>query len=370
MWFDYKPYVNVAERRKRAAAAMKRRKKKGLPVDPVVITGKGIATSFWGRAWCTHLEALGDYANRLPRGRTYARNGSVCHLEIVPGRVKALVMGTELYEVELTITRLPATRWRQLKKRCAGAVGSVLELLEGRISDAVMREITNPTEGMFPTVRQIKTNCSCPDWAGVCKHVAAAFYGVGARLDERPDLLFTLRGVDLQELIDEGAGALTRVTGKGGARRLTGDGIGDVFGIDLIDDGHAPDRPSPSIRDGKPMKRAVTDAAPIKSAVRATDRRGPKIAAKRKAGKRSNSTRPTPSTFKEGAVTGASVAALRRKLGLTQIQLARLLGMSAASVARWESVRGRLELHSRSEAALRRVARMTPLGAKRALSGL
>jgi uncharacterized Zn finger protein len=188
----------VAEKRRRAEKKLAQMKKKGRAITPVRPEGRTIARTFWGKAWCDNLESYSDYENRLPRGRTYLRNGSVVHLEIAGGRVEALVSGSELYRVEIDITALGPARWKKIKKACSGGIASLVELLQGKLSAGVMATITRPREGLFPTPKEISLKCSCPDWAGMCKHVAAALYGVGARLDEQPHLLFLLRQVDQQ----------------------------------------------------------------------------------------------------------------------------------------------------------------------------
>src|SRR6202453_2822324 len=106
-YYGFKPYVPVAQRRREAQRELEKLRKKGLVVQPVSINGRVIAKTFWGKAWCDNLESYSDYANRLPRGRTYARNGSVVHLEIQPGRIAARVSGSDLYSVEITIAALP-----------------------------------------------------------------------------------------------------------------------------------------------------------------------------------------------------------------------------------------------------------------------
>src|SRR5258708_14947044 len=108
----------------------------GQAVSPVVIEGRAIVSTFWGKAWCTNLESYSDFENRLPRGRTYVRNGSVVHLEIQPGRISALVSGSELCSVEITISSLPDPHWQCVKRQCAGPIRSLVELLQGRISSS------------------------------------------------------------------------------------------------------------------------------------------------------------------------------------------------------------------------------------------
>ena len=228
----WKPYVPVAKRRAQAARKMAALRKKGADIQPVEIEGRKIARSFWGEAWCDHLESFSDYDNRLPRGRTYVRNGSVCHLAIKKGKVEAKVMGSELYDVRVRIDTLPKRSWNAVKKHCSGQIGSLIELLQGALSDNIMAVVTDREEGLFPTPAEIHFDCDCPDWAGMCKHIAAVLYGVGARLDNDPSLLFRLRGVHHEELVDAQV-AIPRGTGKGKSKKLSTDSLGDVFGIDL-----------------------------------------------------------------------------------------------------------------------------------------
>ena len=183
-WYGgWAPYVPVAERRRKAERAMAKRRKAGHPVSPVIVTGRAIATTFWGKAWCDNLESYRDYENRLPRGRTYVRNGSVVDLQIAPGRVAAVVSGSELYEVTISVKETPKTQWRAMCSDCAGGIDSLVELLQGRLSKAVMERLCRQQGGLFPRPSEIRFSCSCPDYAVMCKHVAAVLYGVGARLD-------------------------------------------------------------------------------------------------------------------------------------------------------------------------------------------
>src|SRR4030095_12578779 len=182
------------------------------------------------------LEHYSDFANRLPRGRTYLRNGSVVDLKIKSGTVTSLVSGTELYSVKVHCAALPKTHWKAICKDCAGAVDSLVELLQGRFSKAVMSRICERKTGLFPSPGEIQFSCSCPDSASMCKHVAAVLYGIGARLDQSPELLFLLRSVDHQELI---AHAGTELPGANArtkhARVLKVDNLSEIFGIDIAD---------------------------------------------------------------------------------------------------------------------------------------
>jgi uncharacterized Zn finger protein len=166
------PYVTVAERQEKARKQLEKMKKKGLNVQPVQLSGRKIAASFWGKGWCDHMESFSDYSNRLPRGRSYVRNGSVCHLEIKSGQIMAIVSGSALYNVSISINPLTAKKWDAVKRCCAGRIGSLIDLLRGKLDHGVMEVVTNRKEGLFPLPGEIKFDCDCPDWAGMCKHVA------------------------------------------------------------------------------------------------------------------------------------------------------------------------------------------------------
>ena len=265
-WYGYgwRPYVSVATRRAQARKKMDALRKKGVDIQPVVIEGRKIAKTFWGEAWCDHLESYSDYANRLPRGRTYVRNGSVCHLEINQGEILAKVSGSVLYNLRIQIKTLPGKKWSAIKQRCAGQVGSLLELLQGKLSDHVMQVVTDRNEGLFPSPAEISLKCDCPDWAVMCKHVAAVLYGVGARLDERPELLFKLRGVDHEELIAADAeAAVSAATSRGTSKRLEGGELADVFGIELDTSEAAAAASKPA---KKKSRKTMTEALPAKAA--------------------------------------------------------------------------------------------------------
>ena len=200
-WCGWPKYVSVAERRKKARKTIAKLTKKGAKFNPVTINGKTIANTFWGKSWCKNLESYSDFANRLPRGRTYVRNGSVVDLNIKPGKISAIVFGSDMYNIEIEIAALSKQQWSTIIKECSGKIDSLLELLQGKFSKSVMEIITRPRSGLFPHPKEIKLSCSCPDYANMCKHVAAVLYGIGARLDQEPTALFELRKVDHTDLI-------------------------------------------------------------------------------------------------------------------------------------------------------------------------
>ena len=267
-YYGWKPYVSVAERRREAMREIEKRRKKGHLISPVTIDGRTIAKTFWGKSWCENLERYSDYANRLPRGRTYVRNGSVVDLQIKPGSIQALVSGSELYEITLKIAPVGKQRWKSICKDCAGAIDSLVELLQGRFSKGVMERICRQSQGLFPSPAEIKLSCSCPDWAGMCKHVAAVLYGVGARFDNQPELLFRLREVDEKELIVKAGKALPLSRQAPAAQKVLGDeDLSDIFGLDMAQ--------SIGTDVGSPKKKAAAKATKKKTA-RRPRRKSPK----------------------------------------------------------------------------------------------
>jgi uncharacterized Zn finger protein len=231
-WSYFKPYVSVAKRRANALREVKKLEKKGHKTAPVQIDGLKIAKTFWGKAWCDHLESYSDFSNRLPRGRTYARNGSVVDLQIEPGKVTSLVSGSSLYRITINIKPLASGCWQNVKSKCGGQIGSMVELLQGKLSKSVMEIVTHREGGMFPAPKEIEMSCSCPDYAGMCKHIAATLYGVGNRLDHQPELLFKLRQVDHLELIAQAA-IPTAKSKSSKQKTIAIEQLGDVFGIEL-----------------------------------------------------------------------------------------------------------------------------------------
>jgi uncharacterized Zn finger protein len=228
------PYVPVAERRRKAALAMQKLAKKGTVVSPVTLEGKKIAATFWGKAWCDNLESYRDYDNRLPRGRTYVRNGSVVDLQIGPNEVTAIVSGSELYTVRISVGEVARAQWKSICADCAGGIDSLVELLQGRLSKGVMERICRQGTGLFPKPSEIRFSCSCPDSASMCKHVAAVLYGVGSRLDLKPELLFLLRSVSEKDLVaDIGTTLPMSRQGPAAGKVLETDDMAALFGLDM-----------------------------------------------------------------------------------------------------------------------------------------
>lgn len=291
---EWRPYVPVAERRRRATRKIVSMKKTGRDVSPVEVTGRRIATTFWGEAWCKNLEAYSDYENRLPRGRTYVRNGSVLDLQIEAGRVRALVSGNDLYTVSIAITSLKKKRWKEIKGQCAGQIDSLVELLQGSISKGVMEVVTRKGQGLFPSPGEIRLDCSCPDWATMCKHVAASLYGVGARLDHRPELLFTLRGVDPTEMVETAADRVVQRRRPARGRVLEAGDLSSVFGVEIDMGAASPGRGETST--GQVGKREGWKPRAKKGAARRPKAAPGKATASKRASKKA--TRTTKTTTK------------------------------------------------------------------------
>ncbi len=269
----WKPYVPVAKRQAQAEKAAAKAKKAGKDLHPVRIEGRAIARTFWGKAWCDNLEAYSDFENRLPRGRTYVRNGSVIDLKIEPGKVRALVVGSSLYHIEIGITAVPSIQWKLLAKECTDAIASLVELLQGKLSKAVMERICQPKTGLFPTPKDIQLSCSCPDWATMCKHLAAVLYGVGARLDAQPELLFALRQVDANDLVTQAAEASVKTRKTPAKGKVLDDSqLADVFGIEMDIPADLPEtKKKAGTRKSKAAEPpAVVSKIPAKKKIRAT----------------------------------------------------------------------------------------------------
>jgi uncharacterized Zn finger protein len=258
VYFEWRPYVSVAKRRQQAAREVAKLRKRGRAVAPVTIEGRTIARTFWGKSWCRNLEQYSDYENRLPRGRTYVRNGSVIDLGIAAGEVSALVSGSEIYRVAVNVSPVPEARYDLICRDCAGSIDSLVELLQGRFSKGVMERLCRQGEGLFPAPKEIRFSCSCPDVASMCKHVAAVLYGVGARLDEKPDLLFTLRGADPADLIARAGADVPLSTQAPSAEKILDSGqLGEIFGIEM-----AEAAPPPAAEPATPRRKAAGKKKP------------------------------------------------------------------------------------------------------------
>jgi uncharacterized Zn finger protein len=264
-----------------------------------VVEGRTIVKTFWGKAWCENLERYSDFENRLPRGRTYVRNGSVIDLQIAPGQINALVSGSQIYKVKVTVAPVAKARWKSICKDCAGGIDSLVELLQGRLSKAVMERVCRQKTGLFPSPQEIHLSCSCPDWADMCKHVAAVLYGIGARLDQQPDLIFRLHNLDEKELIAATGSALPQAGKAPAAGKILGDeDVSALFGLDMAPE-TAADGGSRGVKTVKAKraqprtgKRVPEPAGKVKDKVRATVSAG-------KRSKQATRARPAPGSKKK-----------------------------------------------------------------------
>jgi uncharacterized Zn finger protein len=315
-YYAWKPYVPVAKRKKQAADKVAKMKKKGESVSPVVIEGRAIARTFWGKSWCENLERYSDYENRLPRGRTYVRNGSVIDLKIARSEICAMVSGSEIYTVRIAISALPQSKWKALCADCAGSVDSLVELLQGRFSKAVMERVCAPDKGLFPSPKEIKLSCSCPDWADMCKHVAAVLYGVGARLDASPELLFTLRDVNHAELVTRAGDGLQVPKAPASSKRvMNGGDLGSIFGLEMAESevgaktapAKAPAKKKAVAKNAAPNKAVAAKTGAAKAAAKAAV--AAKAPVKTKAPVKAKQPEPAPQTRQAGKPTAKAVTA-------------------------------------------------------------
>lgn len=231
-------YIPVAERRAKAKQKIRQLKKKNPDLAPVVIEGRAISTTFWGKEWNKNLERYADFQNRIGRGRSYVRHGSVLDLHIDAGKVKASVLGSSLYKVSVSIKPIPEKRWAGMLEECRGRLDSLKKLAAGKFPKDLADLFTKKGEGLFPSPEEIDFNCSCPDIAYMCKHVAAVLYGIGARLDKDPNLFFVLRQADMNELVEqtvkESKKDLLSKAEKKSSRIIEEEStLSDMFGIDL-----------------------------------------------------------------------------------------------------------------------------------------
>jgi uncharacterized Zn finger protein len=234
-WYDFGEYVPVAKKKEKAIKEIEKLRKKDSDLSPVIIEGRKIAKTWWGNAWCKNLEYYADYSNRIGRGSAYIKNGFVVDLKIFEGLVTGKVMGTRLYKIEIKIDLLDETRKKLIIEAVGRRIDSVSDLIDGKFPKDFGDLFLTQKKGLFPSPNEIHMSCSCPDWADMCKHVAAVLYGVGARLDQDPLLFFKLRGVDVNTFIktsiDEKLNSLMKNAGKATKRVINDADISEIFGV-------------------------------------------------------------------------------------------------------------------------------------------
>lgn len=308
----YPPYVSVAEKKAKAAKKLKQLKKKNPGIKPVVIEGKAIALSWWGKSWNENLERYADYSNRIGRGRSYVRHGAVLDLQIDSGKVKALVQGSgaKPYSVSVKIKAIDEKIWQNIKTTCGGKLDSLQELLAGKFPKALSEIFMEQGSGLFPSPKDIEFSCSCPDWASMCKHVAATLYGISARLDEDPSLFFKLRKVRMKDLVTEAVKDKTcnllEKAKKKTERVIAESDLSDVFGIDM-------EEPVVPIKKGakpKPGSMPKIGKSGEKSATKQTVSR-----------KKAESVFDTVAEIIRSSKKGVNVALIRKKTGFNDNQI-------------------------------------------------
>ncbi|MCP4575855.1 MAG: hypothetical protein GY846_06185 [Deltaproteobacteria bacterium] len=327
--WGYPAYVSVAEKRAKAAKKLRQLKKKNPHINPIVIDGTAIARTWWGKAWNKNLESYADYGNRIGRGRSYVRHGAVLDLQIRSGEVESLVQGSRSkpYAVTIRIRAMGKKNWKEIKTASEGKLDSLLELLAGKFPKGLGEIFATQGKGLFPSPKEIAFHCSCPDSAYMCKHVAAALYGIGARLDQDPELFFKLRQVKMKDLVSEAVEEKTKEllkkARKKTARVIDDSDLSDVFGIDM----ESPAAPKTKIKKTGGRTKATkrtSKAPPKKRTTKAlTEKSGKKAAPK----KRATRTKKPKTLFEtvvgivRGSKKGVTVAMIREKTGFGETQI-------------------------------------------------
>jgi uncharacterized Zn finger protein len=238
MSFDrYPRYTPTTVNKTVMAKSVENLRKKDPDIQPVVIEGRSLANTWWGKSWNQNLESYADYSNRIARGKNYVRSGAVLDLKISKGTIKALVQGsrTKPYSVEIRIDTLSKEKWDKVISLCDYRIDSLEQLLEGRFPKELEVLFVDKKYGLFPSPKEIHFECSCPDWASMCKHVAAVLYGIGARLDSDPLLFFELRDMDSKELlkksIEKKLDSMLINAGKKSPRQIEDKDVYGIFGV-------------------------------------------------------------------------------------------------------------------------------------------
>lgn len=237
--YGFYKYVTVAEKKAKAQKNIEKLRKKNPDIRPITVSGRKLAKTWWGIAWNDNLERYSDYANRLDRGRSYVRHGAILDLKISSGRVEALVQGStsKPYAVNISIDSLLKSSWERIVKSCEDKINSLQELTDGKFPQALGEVFTKQGSGLFPTPKEISFSCNCPDWAVMCKHVAAVLYGIGVRLDENPSLFFVMRDVNIDEIISksikEKSQDLLKKSRRRSKRAIEDGDISTIFGIEV-----------------------------------------------------------------------------------------------------------------------------------------
>ena len=220
---EFSPRLKAADLEKLAATRLAEYQAEGEELHPVVNKTRKLARNFWGSAWMKQLALCESGGMCLAPGRTLLRHACVLHVDIQPGSISALVSAEEVFEVELKLESLDEERLDRLAATCSGHIDSLLSLMQGKVDEAVLQQLCHPENGLLPTPEEWHMHCTCPDWAEPCPHAAAAIYAAGCLIDEKPELLFTLRGIQSEALLSAPAPA----------NEIDADKLSAMFGIDL-----------------------------------------------------------------------------------------------------------------------------------------
>ena len=162
-----------------------------------------IGETWWSKRWIKVLESF-SMGTRLTRGRSYARQGQVISIDVEPGLVKAKVQGSQPrpYNVKIRLEPLSDQDWDKVTDAMASQAIFAAKLLAGEMPNTIEEAFASVHVSLFPTaLRELNTDCSCPDWANPCKHIAAVYYLLAERFDEDPFLIFKLRGRTKEQII-------------------------------------------------------------------------------------------------------------------------------------------------------------------------
>lgn len=326
-WGYYAPYVSVGEKRAKAARKLKQLKKKNPDIKPVLIEGRmAIARSWWGKSWNRNLERYADYSNRIGRGRSYVRHGAVLDLQVNRGKVESLVQGSRSkpYSVNVKIKAVNKKIWQEIKAACGGKLDSLQELLAGKFPKALDEIFMPQGKGLFPSPKEIEFNCSCPDWAYMCKHVAATLYGIGTRLDEEPGLFFKLRKIKVKDLVtgavEDKTRKLLKRAKKKTSRVIAESDLADVFGIDMEEPVISKRKKTKSAKKTSKTKKPSSLVSKKSKSVVGKSRKKT-VSKKAKPGKKVKSPFDTVVGIVRRSKKGVTVAIIREKTGLDDKQI-------------------------------------------------
>ena len=177
-----------------------------------------------------------DYENRIERGRSYLRNDAVVDLKIKGNEIYSRVLGGgyKPYRIRIRIDALSERQRLNIEQQASGKLQDLESLIQGNFPKD-LKNLFFQKGGLFPSPNEIHFDCNCPDWADMCKHVAAVMYGIGIRIDTNPTQLFELRGIPIESLltrvIDDKVSNMLKNVDVKSARIIKDADISSIFGI-------------------------------------------------------------------------------------------------------------------------------------------